>query len=122
MTDWTAYAAGLIGGFIAFMAANVEPQAGVWLAACGGALLSMMTGGDRGVGRMLTHVCLGAAVGLFVSQLAVEFIRLSSPNTKVAIAFFAALFSEKIIVLIDSGLTANGLAAALDRLLPWRKR
>jgi hypothetical protein len=122
MTDWTAYVAGLIGAFIAFLATNVEPHAGVWIASTGGALLSVMTGGDRGSVRLLAHLALGLAVGLAISQFAVEFIKLESPRTRVWIAFFAAFFSEKIIVMADQAMTAKGLAAMADRLLPWRKR
>ena len=122
LTDWTAYVAAAISGLFAFMATNIEPQAGVWLAALGGSLVSMMTGQDRGLLRMIAHVVSGMAVGLAISQLTVEFISLKSGYTRVWIAFFAALFSEKIIVLLDEAMTARGIAAMFDRLLPWRKR
>jgi hypothetical protein len=92
---WTALAL--------FVASNVEPQAGVWVAAVSGGLLSGMVGIDRPFLRRAAHFGLGVFVGIFSSQIILEVISLKTPQSRVAVAFFCALFAEKIVAGIHNG-------------------
>lgn len=47
-----------------FVAGNIEPMPGVWVAAISGALLSAFTGPDKTFGKLFTHVVSGVLVGV----------------------------------------------------------
>lgn len=97
-----------------FVAANIEPMPGIWVAAVSGAMLSAFTGPDKGLTRMITHIFLAICVGVFASQILAELIILKAPQARVAEAFFCSLFSEKIVTGIHNG-------TILDKLLTaWR--
>lgn len=96
-----------------FIAGNIEPLPGVWIAATSGALLSAFTGPDKGLCRMAVHIILAVLVGVFSSQIIAEVVALKV-QARVAEAFFCALFAEKIVAGIHSG-------ALFRALTEWRR-
>lgn len=110
---WTA--------LVLFVTGNIEPMPGVIMAAGGGALLSVLVGPDRQMRPMLTGFLLAACVGIFVSQLAAEFLTLKFGYSRVAFAFFAALFGETTIAAARKAIADGSIWKAITGVLPWRK-
>jgi len=99
----TTFFSAVLTAFALFVATHIEPAAGVWVAAVAGAVLSSMTGKDRGAVRIVTSFVLAIFVGVFSSQILGELVELRNPNVRVAEAFFCALFAEKIVAIIADG-------------------
>lgn len=110
---WTA--------LVLFVTGNIEPMPGVIMAAGGGSLLSVMVGPDRRMKPMLTGFLLAASAGIFVSQLAAEFLTLKFSYSRVAIAFFAALFGEACVAAVRKAIADGAIWKAFAGVLPWRK-
>jgi len=100
LPDWVTAAWVAFGVFVA---AQIEPSPGVWIASFGGASFAIMFGRERSFVAALLHAALCVCVGVFASQLVVEFVVLKSPLARSAAAFFLALFAEKIIVGMNDG-------------------
>jgi hypothetical protein len=96
-----------------FVASNIEPMPGVWVAAFFGSSLSTMTGRDRKFTIAAVHFVSGLVVGVFASQIIREVITLHTPLSRVGFAFFAALFAEKLVAGISNG-------ELFKALLSWR--
>ena len=105
-----------------FIAGNVEPMPGVWVASISGALLSAFTGPDKSLGRLVLHIASGVLVGVFSSQILAEIIALKNPLARVAEAFFCAMFAEKIIAAIHSGTIIEGIRSAMAGLFGGAKK
>lgn len=105
-----------------FITANIEALPGVWVAAFGGGLLSAMQV-DKSVGRLLIHLAVGIFIGISFSKLAVEFVKLNDPqSSRVAVAFLASLFAERLVGSIDRTLSKGDIFTSLAKLLPWGKK
>jgi hypothetical protein len=113
MDSTSAAVAALWTALTFWVTANVEPMPGVWIAAFSGAVLSSFTGPDKALGRTAAHFALALCVGVGGSQLLPEIVPLRSSQTRVAEAFFCALFSEMLIAAVHSG----SALAALERLV-----
>lgn len=99
----TAFVSAVLTAFALFVATHIEPAAGVWVMAVAGGVLSAMTGKDRGSGRIATSFALAVLVGVFSSQILAEIFEHKNPNVRVAVAFFCALFAERIVAGITDG-------------------
>lgn len=110
----SAWVAAIWTGLTLFIAGNIEPMPGVWVAALSGALLSSFTGPDKGLCRLAFHIVLAILVGVFSSQIIAEVFTLKLQNARVAEAFFCALFAEKIVAGIHNG-------AIFAAFLAWRR-
>lgn len=100
LPDWVTAAWVALGVFIA---SQIEPSPGVWIASFSGASFAIMFGRERSFMAALAHAALCVCVGVFASQLVVEFVTLRSPLARSALAFFLALFAERIIVSLNDG-------------------
>lgn len=102
-----------------FITANIEASVGVLVAAFGGALWSSMRA-DKSLFRAVWRILAGVAVGLACAKLLVEFVDLrDAPNSRAAVAFLAALFSEQIVGAVDRALRRGDLLKTLINALPW---
>lgn len=117
----TAWAVATWTALTFFIAGNIEPLPGVWVAAVSGALLSAFTGTDKPIGRLIIHIVSGVLVGVFSSQILAELITLKFPLARVAEAFFCAMFAEKIIASIHNGSIVEGLRKTLAAMLGAKK-
>ncbi len=104
-----------------FVAANIEPMPGVWVAAVSGSLLSAFTGTDKPLGRLILHIVSGVLVGVFSSQILAEIVTLKFPMARVAEAFCCSMFAEKIVASIHNGTIIDGVRKALAGMIGGRK-
>lgn len=104
-----------------FIAGNIEPMPGVWVAAISGSMLSAFTGTDKPFLRLVIHIVSGVLVGVFSSQLLAEVIALKNPLARVAEAFFCAMFAEKIVSAIHNGTILDGIRNAMTTLFGGKK-
>lgn len=117
----TAWVVAIWTALTIFVAGNIEPMPGVWIAAVSGSLLSAFTGTDKPLGRMVLHIISGVLVGVFSSQIIAEAITLKFPQARVAEAFFCAMFAEKIVASIHNGTIVDGMRNAISTLFGARK-
>ena len=110
---FSAWIAAIWTGATLFIAGNIEPLPGVWVAAISGALLSAFTGRDKSLCWLVLHTVLAILVGIFSSQIIAEVVTLKV-QARVAESFFCALFAEKIVAGIHNG-------ALFKALIEWRR-
>lgn len=113
MDTISAWIAAIWTGLTLFVASNIEPMPGVWVAAISGSLLSSFTGPDKSLGRLFFHIVLAILVGVFSSQIIGEIFTLKI-QARVAESFFCALFAEKIVAGIHNG-------SLLKAIVDWRQ-
>ena len=103
MDTLTNFLSAVATGLLLFIAAHVEPAAGVWVAAVAGGALSATTGKDRGSLSVALSFILAVLVGVFSSQILAGLFHADNDKLRVAEAFFCALFAEKIVAGIGDG-------------------
>ncbi len=60
---------GSIGGFLLSQAFQLEPSAGVWVAAFSGSFLAASLSSDKKLVQFMTHLGIGIIFGLFIAQM-----------------------------------------------------
>lgn len=119
MLDWLTRAPdwliAVCAAIVMFIAAQIEPSPGVWLASSSGAAFAIMFGRERKFTAGLGHATFCVFVGVFASQILAEIVTLKTPLARSAAAFFLSLFAEKLLMTINNG-------KLFEFLLSWRGR
>ena len=107
------------GGLATLLAAYVEPNAAVWLAAGGAAFLSPAIGRDRPAITLVRHIVTAMFVGIWLSQLAAPITHLPAPPWAFILAWLGPDILDGVLVSIRKGeLSPRAvLAAVVDHIL-----
>jgi hypothetical protein len=116
----TAWAIAAWTALTLFVATNIEPMPGVWVAAISGALLSAYAGEDRKIGRLVFHIFTAVLFGVFSSQIITVVLPSTFPFARVAEAYFCAMFSERIIAGIHNGTFFEGVGKFVGAIIGAR--